>query len=202
MGTATAGSTAAAEKGKRTNNREALIDTGIIEMNRKGLNGFSMRHAAEMCGVSCAAPAKHFGDKTGFIAAIIKKIIKQWHDIQSGIVERSGGDLRKALVESSVEYVKFLVENPHFISIITVRDEEFDSIYRNMRFELSYATGRMVLKYCKQVGMPVEVRERKLYVVRSLIYGAALMFDNKEMKYNEETLQYVRENVDREFDLP
>ena len=190
------------EKGHRTNNREALINAGVAEINRKGLNGFSMRHAAEVCGVSCAAPAKHFGDKNGFIAAIIKKIIKQWHDIQRGIVEQSDGDIRKALVESSVEYVKFLVENPHFISIITVKDDDFTSIYRDLRFELSYATGRMVLKYCKQVGMPIEVRERKLYVVRSLIYGAALMFDNKEMRYNESNLQYVREMIDREFDLP
>ncbi len=190
------------EKGHRTNNREALINAGVAEINRKGLNGFSMRHAAEVCGVSCAAPAKHFGDKNGFIAAIIKKIIKQWHDIQRGIVEQSGGDIRKALVESGVEYVKFLVENPHFISIITVKDDDFTSIYRDLRFELSYATGRMVLKYCKQVGMPIEVRERKLYVVRSLIYGAALMFDNKEMRYNESNLQYVREMIDREFDLP
>ncbi|MDO4860924.1 MAG: TetR/AcrR family transcriptional regulator, partial [Bacillota bacterium] len=184
------------EKGHRTNNREALINAGVAEINRKGLNGFSMRHAAEVCGVSCAAPAKHFGDKNGFIAAIIKKIIKQWHDIQRGIVEQSGGDIRKALVESGVEYVKFLVENPHFISIITVKDDDFTSIYRDLRFELSYATGRMVLKYCKQVGMPIEVRERKLYVVRSLIYGAALMFDNKEMRYNESNLQYVREMID------
>ncbi|MBQ1401550.1 MAG: TetR/AcrR family transcriptional regulator [Firmicutes bacterium] len=190
------------EKGHRTNNREALINAGVAEINRKGLNGFSMRHAAEVCGVSCAAPAKHFGDKNGFIAAIIKKIIKQWHDIQRDIVEQSGGDIRKALVESGVEYVKFLVENPHFISIITVKDDDFTSIYRDLRFELSYATGRMVLKYCKQVGMPIEVRERKLYVVRSLIYGAALMFDNKEMRYNESNLQYVREMIDREFDLP
>ncbi|MBQ2678076.1 MAG: TetR/AcrR family transcriptional regulator [Firmicutes bacterium] len=190
------------EKGHRTNNREALINAGVAEINRKGLNGFSMRHAAEVCGVSCAAPAKHFGDKNGFIAAIIKKIIKQWHDVQRGIVEKSGGDIRKALVESGVEYVKFLVENPHFISIITVKDDDFTSIYRDLRFELSYATGRMVLKYCKQVGMPIEVRERKLYVVRSLIYGAALMFDNKEMRYNESNLQYVREMIDREFDLP
>ncbi len=190
------------EKGHRTNNREALIDAGVAEINRKGLNGFSMRHAAEVCGVSCAAPAKHFGDKNGFIAAIIKKIIKQWHDVQRGIVEKSGGDTRKALVESGVEYVKFLVENPHFISIITVKDDDFTSIYRDLRFELSYATGRMVLKYCKQVGMPIEVRERKLYVVRSLIYGAALMFDNKEMRYNETNLQYVRDMIDREFDLP
>ena len=195
-------SAAAVEKSHRTNNREALIEAGVREINRKGLNGFSMRHAAEDCGVSCAAPAKHFGDKNGFIAAIIKKIIKQWHDIQRGIMEKSNGDVRKALVESGVEYVRFLVENPHFISIITVKDEGFTSMYQDLRFELSYATGRMVLKYCKQVGMPKEVRERKLYVVRSLIYGAALMFDNREMKFNEENLQYVRDMIDREFDLP
>ena len=43
---------------------------------------------------------------------------------------------------------------------------------------------------------------RKLYVVRSLIYGAALMFDNGEMPYTEKAMGYVRYTIDREFDLP
>lgn len=50
--------------------------------------------------------------------------------------------------------------------------------------------------------MPPEVRHRKLFVVRSLIYGAALMFDNGELEYTEENVQMVARCIDREFDLP
>ena len=190
------------ERVRKTSNRDALISAGIAEINSKGLVGFSVRHAAEMCGVSCAAPAKHFGDKNGYLAAVMREIIKQWHDIQKEIVDSCGSDTRKALVESSIAYIRFLNDNPHFISMLTVSDKDYDNIYKNMRFELSYATGRIVIKYCKQVGMPLDVRERKLYVVRSLIYGAAMMFDNGEMKFSEETLDMVRKAIDREFDLP
>lgn len=192
----------AGSRSGKVNNREALIRAGIKEMNSKGLDGFSVRHAAEICGVSCAAPAKHFGDRNGYIAEIMRTIIREWHDIQGEIMERNAGDVRKALVESSIEYIKFLIDNPHFIFVLKVRDEKFESVFRDMRFEMSYATGRMIIKYCRQVGMPADVRERKLYVVRSLIYGAALMFDNQEMKYTEEALENVRYSIDREFDLP
>ena len=50
--------------------------------------------------------------------------------------------------------------------------------------------------------MPEDVMAYKLYIVRSLIYGAALMFDNGEMEYSEKNMAYVRQAVNREFDLP
>ena len=46
------------------------------------------------------------------------------------------------------------------------------------------------------------MRSEKTYIIRSLIYGAALMFDNGEMEYNEENMNYVKYSIDREFDLP
>ena len=47
-----------------------------------------------------------------------------------------------------------------------------------------------------------EVEVRKTFVIRSIIYGAALMFDNGELPYTEENRQHVRYLIDREFDLP
>ena len=43
---------------------------------------------------------------------------------------------------------------------------------------------------------------RKTYVIRSLIYGAALMMDNGEMPYNKESMERVKAAIAREFDLP
>lgn len=49
--------------------------------------------------------------------------------------------------------------------------------------------------------MDEATRERKQYVIRALIFGAALMFDNGEMEYCDRMIENVRYNVDREFDL-
>ena len=47
------------EKKRRISNKNALIEAGAEEISRYGIAGFSMRHVADKCGVSCAAPAKH-----------------------------------------------------------------------------------------------------------------------------------------------
>lgn len=188
--------------GGRTNKREELIRAGINEINRHGVTGFSIRRVAESCGVSCAAPAKHFGDRKGFLAAIIEYVNRQWTERQLRILRESGSSLRAQIVGISVEYVKFLVENPHFRSIIMMKDDEFDSVYSSVRSEMSEITQRLVQAYCESVGMTEEIRRRKLYVVRALIYGAALMFDNGELEYSDGMLEIVRASIDREFDLP
>ena len=49
--------------------------------------------------------------------------------------------------------------------------------------------------------MSEQTRRLKTYVVRSLIYGAALMFDNGELDYNDENMALVAYAIEREFDL-
>ncbi len=190
------------QKHRRGSKRDDLIKAGIAEINKYGLSGLSIRRVAMACGVSCAAPAKHFGDRNGFLAAIIEYINTQWREQQLRIVEENRGSLRSQIVGISVSYVKFLVENPHFRSILMLKDDNFDNTYHKLRGELTSLTQQLVERYCESVNMPAEIKFRKLYVVRSLIFGAALMFDNGEMPYNENALGVVRASIDREFDLP
>ena len=37
--------------------------------------------------------------------------------------------------------------------------------------------------------------------VRSLIFGAVMLFDAGEFEYNETTMEYLRYTIDREFDI-
>ena len=46
-------------RGRET--RQALIQAGVEEINRHGVTEFSVRRIAQICGVSCGAPYKHFG---------------------------------------------------------------------------------------------------------------------------------------------
>ena len=189
-------------KQRQGSKRDELIKAGIDEINQHGVTGFSIRRVADKCNVTCGAPAKHFGNRSGFIAAIIDYVNNQWYENQRRIIKEYAGDTRRQLVEISIAYIKFLVEHPHFRSMLMLKDDDFDNIYHRKRGELSAISQQTVDKYCASVNMDEETRRRKLSVIRSLIYGSALMFDNGEMEYNEDMLNIVRGNIDREFDLP
>lgn len=182
--------------------RARLIETGLLELNRHGIQDFSVRRVAMACGLSCAAPYKHFEDKTRFIAGIIEHVIHEWEACIPKVIAKYPGDLRRQIIEISIRYVRFLVEDSHFRSIIMLKNPDLDQRYQPLRLRLTNSSRRLVLAYCKQHKISREIMDFKLYVVRSFIYGAALMFDNSELAYTEENLDYVRRAIDREFDLP
>ncbi len=190
------------ENAEKPKMRDQLISEGIRELNEYGYQAFSVRRIAANCRVSCAAPYKHFKDKHSFVAAIVEYIGEEWKKRQQIVIARYPGSTRRQLVEISVDYVRFLVENPYFRSTLMLRDDEFDKEFARPKGRLSPLADELVARYCAEAEMPEDVRHFKLYIVRSLIYGAALMFDNGEMAYTEENLRLVWEAIDREFTLP
>lgn len=181
--------------------RERLLENGILELHHHGIADFSVRRVAKASGVSCAAPYKHFEDKTKFIGGIIEHVIHRWESCIPEVIEKFP-DSRSQLTEIALRYVRFLVENSHFRSIIMLKDPDLDRQYSALRLRLTNSSRRLVYRYCEEVSLPPERMLFKLYVVRSLMYGAALMFDNGELAYTPENMQQVRRAIDREFDLP
>ena len=186
---------------RRKNLREELILAGIEEIEEQGIQNFSMRRVAARCDVSCAAPYKHFVDKNDFIMSIVQYINHEWNIIQREISDNAGPDLKELIIDISMAYIKFLIDNPQFRSIIMLKDVNMPKEFQRERLRLSGMTGVLVKKYCMQVNMPEDVMKRKLYIVRSLIYGAALMVDNGEMQYTDEILSQIRWAINREFEI-
>lgn len=181
--------------------REKLILAGISEIERRGIQNFSLRQVANACGVSCAAPYKHFTDKNDLILAIILYVNQQWCDKQPGIIAPFPGDPRRQLIEMSMAYIQFLLDYPHFRSIIMLRDDSMDEKARHVKSEMSQCTRDIIRQYCQSVGMPPDAERRKTYIVRSLIYGAALMLDNGELPMTPDVMDAIRGAITREFDL-
>lgn len=50
--------------------RDSLVEWGTRLLDTEGIEAMSLRAAAKAAGVSPAAPSRHFGDKTGLLAAI------------------------------------------------------------------------------------------------------------------------------------
>lgn len=189
------------ENDKRTSVKQKLILAGIEEIEEQGIQNFSMRRVAARCDVSCAAPYKHFVDKNDFIMSIVQYINHEWNIIQRKISDNAGPDLKELIIDISMAYIKFLIDNPQFRSIIMLKDVNMPKEFQRERLRLSSMTGVLVKKYCMQVNMPEDVMKRKLYIVRSLIYGAALMVDNGEMQYTDEILRQIRWAINREFEI-
>jgi len=98
---------------KRQNENEGslygrLIKAGIYELNRYGVQNFSVRRIAGRCGVSCAAPYKHFKDKHKFIAAIIEYINDIWAGRQREVLARvSVEPTRRKILAICEENIRF-----------------------------------------------------------------------------------------------
>lgn len=182
--------------------REALILAGIQQLLAQGVSGFSMRRVAAACGLSCAAPYKHFSGKEQFIYEILQYIRGRWVQREQAILDVCQGDTRAQLIEISLGYVRFMLDNPHFRSILMMSETGGLSLPGHpVRTELSDTSRELIERYCQEVGMAPQVQRRKTFVVRSLIFGAALMMDSGELPDDEETAAIIRAAIEREFDL-
>ena len=181
--------------------REKLILSGIRVIEEAGVSGFSLRRTAAECGVSCAAPYRHFKDKEDLMTAIILYISDCWHEKQQAVLRDCPDDTRAKLVAVSLAYIRFLMENPHFRSIIMIKDPGMLPEQVRLKSKLSDVSIALIDRYCEEQQLSEERRRVKTFIVRSLLYGAALMFDNGEIDYNEENFSLIAAAIEREFDL-
>ena len=90
--------------------RRALLDAAIDSITEDGSATFSLRDLARRIGVSHAAPAHHFGDKTGLLTALAVEGYRLLADAQAEAWAATGDFL-----EVGVAYVRFALDHPaHF----------------------------------------------------------------------------------------
>lgn len=181
--------------------RENLIIAGINEINEHGIGEFSIRRVADACHVSCAAPYRHFENKRDFVAAIIDYVNDQWAIRQDEVVAQCSGNMREQIIEISLNYVRFLMEKPHYRAILMLKDEEFDNLYHKKRTQFGSLSQALEAQLFAASGLDEETWKRKLMMVRSLIFGVVFLFDAGEFEYNETAMEYLRYTINREFEI-
>lgn len=182
--------------------KERLILAGIEVLQENGIAGFSARKTTALCGVSPAALYKHFANREELLTAIISYINQRWYDIQAAVIEQCKGEtVKDQIVVISMAYIRFLADNPEFRTVLMMNDEQMPPEDVRMKSDLSRLTKELITCYCAETGMAPERRHVKTFIVRSLIYGAALMFDNGQIAYDDENLLQVEQAIRREFEL-
>jgi AcrR family transcriptional regulator len=122
--------------------RAVLLDAAAEEITAAGVAHLSLRELARRAGVSHAAPAHHFGDKTGLLTALATDGFRILHEHTSRVLGRPD-----ALVRGAEQYVAFALAHPaHFLvmfdphllrmtdpALAVERDLAFDNFFTAVR---------------------------------------------------------------------
>ncbi|MBR5501642.1 MAG: TetR/AcrR family transcriptional regulator [Oscillospiraceae bacterium] len=179
-----------------------LLQAAITEIENHGVTELSVRRVAEQCGMSPAAPYRHFDDKNDLILEVLKYTTEQWTNAQHEALQRSGSTLREQIVELCMAYIEFWYKNPELQTILMMNDRALQPAQREQKAMLSELSRELVHQYCRSVGMSEEDERRKVFVVRSLLFGAAFIINSGSEACMEQALHTTRQMIEREFDLP
>ena len=179
--------------------KERLILAGIDEIGRSGVAGFSLRRVAVACNVSCATPYNYFKNKDGFVLEIIRYIRDQWSLMKSEISKIYRDDEKNMLVEMCVYYIKFLVANPNYRSIIMLEGIGVDAEHKK---EIEEARNFIYLElehYLKINNVNERESNRKRFVTRAITYEAAILLERGDVENTQESFEFIRYCISREL---
>jgi AcrR family transcriptional regulator len=125
--------------------RAAAIAAAVAEVEEVGISAASMRGIARRAGVTHAALAHHFVDKTGLFTAVAAEGFRR---MAAAIRPAASGEL--GFLTGGVEYVRFALENRGFYEVVfrpslcdqddpeftAARSEAFDVLYGSARHSL------------------------------------------------------------------
>ena len=179
--------------------REALIIAGLKEIEVHGLTDFSLRRVATACGVSCAAPYRHFKGKGELILAIIAYVNDKWSLLQHHITDAFKGDTRRCLIEMCVANIRFWTANPHFRSILLMDSRELDRDQLFEKSRINKTTEGLISDFCRERGLSEEETKMKSIAIRAIIYGTTHMLSGGDIENSPESIKTVRTLLEKEL---
>jgi AcrR family transcriptional regulator len=143
--------------------RRAILAAAVDAIGRSGVDGWSMRELAREAGVSHAAPAHHFGDKTGLLTAVAAEGFRLLADA----LESSPEDF----LETGLAYVSFAVAHPVHFQVMFQ-----PSLYRADDEALRDAEGRAGAILTERAGLVPGDEEHTALAGWSIAHGFASLY--------------------------
>lgn len=180
--------------------KQELIDKGLLLLNREGVEKFSLRKVASMCGVSHTAPYKHFKDKEELIEGIIQEVWKKFYLALSEVNNKYPIEPRLRIIEMGKTYVRFMVENPEYLRFMFLADNEYPIKIKNNEFYHYKGSAFEVFKKCseeffKEINLDESLYIDKTLVMWSMVHGIALLISKKSIEYEGDYLELVERMI-------
>ncbi len=180
--------------------RERLIQEGIEELREGGAEGFSLRRVARRCGVSCAAPYKHFKDKGALLRAIAMQYNDRWHAMLAEVMAASDGDMTRLMQAVCKAYLRFLKDNPTFCVLATQMDAEASKWHLAHLVEGDGSpTGALLMAYSREHYITPEAARLKISLLRGQLFGIAMMVGAGELPLTEDSMERIYRELNGAF---
>ena len=180
--------------------RKSLIIAGLKEIEEHGLSDFSLRRVASACGVSCAAPYRHFKSKNDLILAIINFINEQWRLLQDQICLAFKDDPRRRLTETCIALIRFWIANPHYRAVILMDSRELDKDQFREKSRITEDTRQLIYGFCKDRGFSEEESEKKVFAICATMYGATQMLSGGELENTPHNIEMIKNLIEKELE--
>ena len=175
--------------------KQQLIDNGLLLLNQEGVEGLSLRKVASMCGVSHAAPYKHFKDKEALINEIAKEVWKKFYLAVFEVTKLRIDDPKLEIVEMGKTYVKFMVENPEYLKFMFLSNNTCSITIENDNFSVEDSAfdvfKNRAENFFEKINLDKELYLEKTLAMWSLVHGLTILITQKSIKYDGSYLELV-----------
>lgn len=174
--------------------KEELIKNGLILLNSEGIEKFSLRKVATMCGVSHAAPYKHFKNKEEMLSAISYRVSQDFREyLEQVVVIHPGLD---GMIAMGKAYVRYMVTNKEAYQFmflgelkLSIRLEESEFIYNEDSpfapfYRAAHTNLEPMFQNTKQLNMVI-------LNMWSQVHGLASLIVNDVVEYNQDIDELV-----------
>ena len=172
------------------NVRTRLILSGITELEEHGLQDFSLRRAAVLAQVSCAAPYRHFKDKDEYIGEIIKYVNSKWELLYREIERIFENDKQKLAIETCIASLRFRIANKNFSTVFSLATQE------GAHSMIDDAIINAVDAYAESRSLSKDDAELKKYAVRALVAGSIILASDIG---GEQVIAFAKRKLEEEF---
>lgn len=166
--------------------RTRLILSGISELGERGVRDFSLRRAAEMAGVSCAAPYRYFKDKESYISGIIAYVYEKWQLLCREVEKVHSDDGVRLVSALAIVAVRFRLANERLLSSLFISEHRGELSISDFDKPIVNAVSRLL------GGTPCEIKSSN---IRALIHGYVDLISNGDLPGGEETENAIREAI-------
>ncbi len=101
--------------------RNRLVAETLATVERDGAGAVTISRIAAACGVSVAAPYRHFPNKEALLGAVAAQGFNGLGEALSAAAEASS-DARERLVQAGVAYVDYAARHPHLFRLMFSAD--------------------------------------------------------------------------------
>ena len=100
--------------------KEQLIQTGIDEIGKHGIEKLSLRTIAKACGVTHGTPYRHFESKEGYLKVVLARLSLFLNQEINENIDATGS-ARDQLTRLGLNFIIFAKTYPHFFEALFIK---------------------------------------------------------------------------------